>query len=86
MRWARPSWYAAPFAVAPPDVRRVSGRPTLFEQALAAMMADGPPAQCFRRVRICSISSMVLFISAMAASKGAEVVMSTPASFSRSMA
>ena len=33
-----------------------------------------------------SISSIVLFISAIAASKGTEVVMSTPASFNRSMA
>lgn len=38
------------------------------------------------RSRIRSISSMVAFISAIAASKGAEVVMSTPASFKRSMA
>ena len=33
-----------------------------------------------------SISSIVPFISAIAASNGAEVVMSTPASLSRSMA
>ena len=38
------------------------------------------------RAMMRSISSMVPFISAMAASNGAEVVMSTPASFNRSMA
>ena len=38
------------------------------------------------RARMRSISSIVAFISAIAASNGAEVVMSTPASFSRSMA
>ena len=40
----------------------------------------------FLCARIRSISSMVAFISAIAASNGADVVMSTPASFSRSMA
>ena len=48
--------------------------------------AAGTAAGLFCRARIRSISSMVVLISAMAASKGVEVVMSTPAFARSSMA
>src|SRR6185436_7099193 len=55
----------------------------LFRRALRQRFAG---AGLGWRSRTFSISSMVAFISAIAASNGADVVMSTPASFNRSIA